>query len=171
MTLDLSNQVLKETNNRITTDGSEEVYQGMLELTRQAKRSLDIYTDHLDHRLYNSQDLFDAALKLATYSRHSLIRVIVRDSTSAVKQGNRLVQLSYRISSRIQIRKPPMENMHDTLEYFIADKYGLMYRPLSNRYEGSLNFNDSLNCRQLERSFNEIWEKSAADPELRQLML
>jgi len=171
MTLDLSNQVLKETNDALITNSSEEVREGMLELTQQARRSLDIYTHQLDHKLFNGQSLHDAALELATYSRHSLIRIIVRDSTSAVKRGNRLVQLSYRISSRIQIRKPPIEYMADTLEYFIADKRGLMYRPLSNRYEGKLNFNDSINSRQLERSFNEMWEKSAADPELRQLMI
>ncbi len=171
MTLAIDDLILGDSDQRVATQSSEEVRQGCLALTQQARRTLDIFTQQLDARIYNNLAFAEALKALATYSRHSLIRILIKDSTPVVKQGSRVVQLSYRISSRIQIRKPPIEYHDEAQEFLIADRKGLMHRRLGHRYEGELNFNEALESRRLLKFFDECWEKSGADPELRHLVL
>lgn len=171
MTLELRELILGESNEALLTSSSDEVLQATLALTQQARRSLNIFTQQLDNKLYNSIELYDAVLKLATHSRHSRVRILVQDSMPVAKSGNRLVELSYRISSRVQIRKPPSEHEDFKEEFVIADGRGLMRRVNPNRYEGELCFNAAMKARQLEKFFDDCWEHSAADPQLRRLHL
>ena len=171
MALELKDLILGESSDALRTSSSEEVAEGTLALTLQARRSLDIFTQHLDHKIYNSVELYDAVLALATHSRYSLVRILIQDSMPVAKSGNRLVELSYRISSRVQIRKPPVEHENFKEEFVIADGRGLMYRTNPNRYEGELCFNAAMKARQLDKFFDDCWEHSAADPQLRRLHL
>lgn len=171
MALELKDLILGESDEVLLTSSSEEVAAATLALTQQARRSLDIFTQQLDNRIYNSIELYDAMLKLATHSRHSLIRILIQDSMPVAKSGNRLVELSYRISSRLQIRKPPLEYADFKEEVVIADGRGLMRRVNPGRYEGELCFNAAMKARQLEKFFDDCWGHSAADPQLRRLHL
>ncbi|MFC1749201.1 hypothetical protein ACFL2V_10390 [Pseudomonadota bacterium] len=171
MALDLSEYELGESNEIIKLASSEDVAEATLDIAQKAQRSFNIFTHSLDRRVYNDQALYNAILKLATYSRHSLVRILIKDSTNAVKRGSRLVELSYRISSRVQIRKPAMEYLEENDEFVIADKCGLLLRRNPNRYEGELDFNAAMKARQALRFFDTCWEHSAPDPELRRLHL
>lgn len=171
MALELNGLILGESNESLHTSSSEEVAEATLALAQQAHRSIDIFTQHLDHRIYNSAALYDAVLQLATRSRHSLVRILIQDSMPVAKSGNRLVELSYRISSRLQIRKPPLEHEGFKEEFVIADGCGLLRRTNPNRYEGELCFDAAMKARQLEKLFDECWEQSATDPQLRRLHL
>ncbi len=169
MALELSGLILGESSDILYTHSSEEVAEATFVLADQARHSLDIFTQHLDQRLYNSVALYDAVLKLATRSRHSLVRILIQDSMPAAKNSNRLVELSYRISSRLQIRIPPVEHEEFREELVIADGCGLLRRINPNRYEGELCFNAAIKARQLKSFFDECWQHSAADPQLRRL--
>ncbi len=169
MALKLKDLILGESHDPLPTDNSEEVAEATLALAQQARRSLDIFTQRLDHKIYNSIALYDAVLKLATRSRHSRVRILIQDAMPVVQSSNRLVELSYRISSRLQIRKPPIEHQDFNEEFVIADGCGLMRRIHPNRYEGEICFNGAIKARQLDKFFDECWEQSAADPQLRRL--
>lgn len=171
MALQLDDYILGESDELLMLDSSEDCSAAVLALTQQAKRSLDIFSHSLDRRVYNGQALYSAALKLATYSRYSQIRIILKDSTDAVKRGSRLVELSHRLSSRVLMRKPPVEYRDFAEEFVIADDVGLLRRKLATRYAGEFSFYEPLTCRQLKKFFDECWEKSAPDPDLRRLHL
>lgn len=171
MALALESYILGESDETLPVDSSGDCSAAVLALTQQAKRSLDIFSHTLDRRIYNTQALYTAALKLATYSRYSQIRIILKDSTDAVKGGSRLVELSHRLSSRVLIRKPPLEYRDFSQEFVIADDVGLLQRRLASRYEGELSFYEPLKSRQLKKFFDECWEKSGPDPDLRRLHL
>lgn len=140
MSLELDNFILGESDETIKVDSSDQCSEAILALIQQSKRSLDIFSHTLDHRIYNSQAIYTAALKLATYSRYSQIRIIIKDSTDVVKRGSRLVELSHRLSSRVFIRNPPIEYRDFSEELVIADEVGLLQRKLATRYEGELCF-------------------------------
>ena len=109
--------------------------------------------------------------QLALRSRHSRIRVLVKDSHRAVKDGHRLVELARHLSSFIEIRKAH-EDARDAAEAFlIADGIGTLHRTLASRFEGTVNFRAPLHARRLAQWFTEVWERSAPDPELRRLHL
>lgn len=171
MTLNLAEYMLGESDEVIHVGSSEDVAEATLNIAQKAQRSLNIFTHNLDHRVYNSAALYDAVLKVATRGRHSLVRILVKDSSGVVKRGNRLVELSYRISSRVQIRKPAMEYQEEHNEFVIADERGLLLRHVPGRYEGELNFNAAMQAHQLLRFFDQCWEHSSTDPELRHLCI
>ncbi len=167
----LEDFTLGEESGPIPLDGHESVRHALLTMTQQARRTLDIFTHQLDHRLYNHRDFTEALKVLATRSRHSLIRILIKDSTPLVKEGSLILPLAQRISSRIQIRKPPGEFAEVAEEFLVADRKGLVHRKLASRYEGEADFNDPMRCRLLLKFFDECWEKSGADPELRHLVI
>lgn len=171
MTLTLNGLVLGESNDSLPTESSGEVSEATVALAQQARRTFDIFTQHLDQRVYNSVTLYEAVLKLATRSRYSKVRILIKDSAPVIQNSNRLVELSYRISSRLQIRKTAGEQLDFNEEFVIADGCGLMRRINPLRYEGELCFNAALKARQLTRLFDECWEQSAADPLLRRLYI
>ena len=171
MSIGLDHYILGESDEAIKLDSSEACSEAVLALTRQARRSLDIYTHTLDRRIYNSLGIYAAALKLATHSRYSQIRIIIKDSTDAVKRGSRLVELTHRLSSRVQIRKPPIEYRDFNEEFVVADEIGLLRRRVPTRYEAELCFYEPKLSRQMTKFFEECWAKCAVDPDLRRLHL
>jgi hypothetical protein len=88
-----------------------------------------------------------------------------------VRRGHRLIDLAQRLSSKIEIRKPIAEYADINRTFFVADEAGYVSRPLAERYEGVANFSDRLSARNLVNTFNEVWERSQQDPQLRRLHL
>ncbi len=171
MPVSLDDYILGESDESIRIDSSPDCSEAVLALARQANRSLTIFTHKLDRRIYNSLDIYTATLKLASRSRHSQIRIIIKDSSDAVQRGSRLVELSHRLSSRVHFRTPPTEYRDFSEEFVIVDEVGLLHRRLATRYDADLNFCEPKKSRQLQKFFDECWEKSAQDPNLRQLHL
>lgn len=142
-----------------------------LALARQARLALDIFTDDMEPAIYDQQPMLEAIRQLAVRSRRSRVRVLVKDSTRAVKEDHRLVALARHLSSFIAIRKTH-EDVADFPEAFlIADHQGVLHRKLATRYEGTACFRAPLQARQLTHWFTEVWERSTPDPELRRIHL
>ncbi|HKJ10589.1 MAG TPA: hypothetical protein VKA76_15990 [Gammaproteobacteria bacterium] len=168
---DFSRRVLAESDQSLPLAGSADNREAALSLVTQARRTLDIFTQDLEPMVYDHQPVLDAVRQLALRSRHSRIRVLVKDSHRAVKDGHRLVELARHLSSFIEIRKAH-EDARDAAEAFlIADGIGTLHRTLASRFEGTVNFRAPLHARRLAQWFTEVWERSAPDPELRRLHL
>lgn len=161
--------ILGQDSEDITTQDSAQCSQALLTLTQQARRSLLIFSQQLDAKIYNSPEFYEAVLKLATSSRHADVRIIVRDIQPIIKQSSRLVQLSQRISSRMQIRTPPMEFLQRRDEFVIIDGRALLQRANAQRYQGEVDSNAPLRCRQLTQLFDDCWEKSSTPTDLKRL--
>lgn len=171
MMADLEHYIVGENDERLSTDSSDDVRQATQALARGARRSLLIFSQQLDSRIYNTQDFCDELLRLATSSRRAQVFILIQDANPIVKHGSRVVELSHRISSRLKLRKPPIEYQELAEEFVIADERAVLHRHLATRYEGELCFNSPLKARQLTKLFMECWEKSAGDPQLRRLYL
>lgn len=140
-----------------------------LALTEQAKRSLHIFTRDLDAPVYDQPPFIQAVSALATRSRYSRILILLQSSERAVKNGHRLIELSRRLSSFIELRKPHHDFREYNQAFLIADEVGLLRRPIADRYDGMLNFKAPLAAREYLDFFTQVWERSEADPDLRQL--
>jgi len=55
--------------------------------------------------------------------------------------------------------------------WLVADATGYVYRPMSDRFEATVDFNDRHQASQLVARFNEIWERAQPDPNQRRLSL
>ena len=167
----LKNFELGNTDTKIVLDTSEDNRIAALALAQQAQRSIRIFTRDLETLVYNTQDFIEAVTRLATFGQYSLIHILIQDSTHVVKNGHRLVELAYRLSSKIKLRKPCYEYRNYNEAFLVADEDGLIHRRLADRYEGTASFHNPMEARNLAKFFDEVWEKSEPDPELRRLHL
>lgn len=142
-----------------------------LEIARLARRQLSILTRDLEPQVYDDTDVLDAIKNLAISGRQSKVRILLIDATRAIKDGNRLIELSRRVSSYIEIRKPHRDYRDIAESFLIADEKGLLYRKLSTRWEGIVDPSDPMQARDRLKLFNEIWQRSHGDPETRQLRI
>jgi len=166
---DFEDRILGETAGPVALETKEQNRLAVLALTRQAKRRLDIFTRHLDPAIYDDPPFLEALAALALRSRYSEIRFLVHDTERAVQEVRRLLELSQRLSSFVQLRTPN-EDYKDYNEAFcIADERGVLHRTLSDRYEGSVDFDAPLHAQRLRAFFNTVWEKAELDPNLRRL--
>lgn len=162
---------LGESNVEIELQSRAEALHAIDLMVRQATRAIDVFTRDMDARLFDRSAFLDALARLCIQHRQARIRILVQDPKVAVQHGNRLVELSRRFSSAMEIR-----HVHEDYRYFneaflLADEDGVIHRPLADRYEGTANFHDPVRSGRLARFFLEVWERSELHPDLRRLHL
>lgn len=150
---------------------SEDNRQAALQLVTQARRSLAIFSRDLEPAIYNTADFVTAVQQLALRSRYSRIRMVVIDPLPAVTDGHRLIELTRRLSSYMEIRRPSEDHAKLAEAFLITDDTGLLYRPLAARYEGFADPDNPFEASTRLRRFDEIWETAEPEPEFRRLGL
>jgi len=138
-------------------------------LAEQARRTLRIVSRDLDARLYDDPPFLEAVRALATSSRYARIEALVQDPEPAVKRDHRLIELTRRLSSFIEVRVMGEDFKEFNEAFLVADERGYYYRSQADRPEGELCFNGALRARELTRVFNDIWQVSEVDAQFRRL--
>lgn len=141
------------------------------DLAGQAQRSLLLLSAILDPRIYDQQPFLDALHSLGTESELSRIRILLLDNQRLVKHHHRLLELARRLTSRVEIRRPIAEYAERSEEYLVVDGRGYIYREHAGEYAGWADYHDPLTARRLTEEFQEAWDHSQPDPELRRLHL
>ena len=167
---DYSNLILGDSTETIQLDDSVSQRSIAVTMTRQAQRSVDIFSRNLDKKLYDNREFLDAIQTLAI-NQHGLIRILVKDSANAVKYGHRLITLSQRLTSFIEIRKVAEDYKEYNEAFLIVDETGYVLRKQADRFEGTARFNAAKEAANLLVFFNEVWRNSAPDPDLRRIYL
>lgn len=162
---------LGETSDRIEFDSRAENRALALALASQSARCIRIFTQDLENFVYDAQDFIQALTSLATRNRRSQIQILVNDPNNAIKMGHRLIELSRSFTSSIHIHNPSREYQDDISAYMLCDDSGYLYKPVASQYKGQVNFNDKLRVRELNKQFEEMWQRSTPDPELRRLYI
>jgi hypothetical protein len=160
---------LGETAERLAMATRDENRAGSLALVRQARHSLRIISRELDGPLYANAPFVDAVSAIARRGRDSTARILITNSDLIIHQGHLLIELARRLSSTIQIRQLGEQDRDFNQAFLVADGTGVLHRPQSELYDGTLNFNDPGQAKVLLERFEELWEQSAPDPELRRL--
>ena len=143
----------------------------VLALIQQAQRSLCLYSDDLEPWLYHHSSVQQACTRFLLSSPRARLRILLRDPTRAVKEGHRLLSLSRRLSSNLHIRKLNPDHASEELAYLIADDRGLLLRPELDQQSGYTLYNDPARVRQRQAQFDQAWDTSITDPDLRSFLL
>lgn len=165
----LENLQLGQDDQHIRLADRVENQSASLALASQARRCIEIFSWNLEPDLYDAPPFIDALQKLALSHRKAQIRILIQDTTKAVKQGHRLIYLAQRIPSKIQVRKPSNEYSDFQQSFLIADAIGIIRRPMHERFEGELNFKDSIHAKQQLNFFNKVWGEAETAPYLKRL--
>jgi hypothetical protein len=163
--------ILGVTAQEIQTEHREELRMIAQHMADQAKKSIHILTHDLDAALYDSEPFVEALSRLARRSKYCFINILVFDSSTAVKDGHRLIQLHQRLSSYVRIRKMNEQYKDYTSAFMLADSTGVIFRQFAGSYSAVVNYKDPLQARNLLKFFDEAWELSEADPQVRRLHL
>lgn len=154
-----------------TFNSAVEARQHALALIEQARRTLSIYTQDLEPWLYNHSSIQQACSNFLLAHPRNRLRILVSDSSRAVKQGHRLVTLARRLTSNLAIRKLHLDYPAQTCTFLIADDCGLLVRPEPDQFAGHALYRDPGRARQRQRLFDNAWDHSLSDPDLRSFLL
>ena len=155
----------------LTLDGSSDNYAVALAMLQQTRRDVAILSRQMDGRLYDTAEFMQALSHLASQHPRCRIRVLLKDVEPLVKYGHRIIELSRRLSSSIGIRAIHQDYREYNEAFMVFDERGTIKRRYADRYEGFANFNDPKQARELLSFFDEVWNISEPDPNLRRLQI
>jgi len=159
----------KSTDEAISISTREENAAAAVELAIQARRKLAIISQELDPHVYEQPDFLEALRKLAIRNRYVEIRIIVFEPELIVRRGHKLIDLSTKISSYIEMRKVSQKYKTFNESVLVADDVGYLYRESTERYKGKVNFNSRRESKHLLDVFEEMWETAKPDANLRRV--
>jgi hypothetical protein len=140
-------------------------------LAQGARRELLIFSRDLDPDLYDRAPFLEEVQRIALATPHLPVRALAFEPRAAVLAGHRLIELARRLPSRIAIRRVA-EDFRDRLDAFlIADGRGYCLRRQADRPEALVDYAAPAEARRLRAEFEQIWEQSESDTELRRLYL
>lgn len=165
--------ILGETNAEIRIDTAEENRNAAMSLAKQARYSLNIFSQDLDAAIFNNKEFERCIFNLARRHPTSEIRILTKDSMKAVKQGHCLIRLAQSLTSSVFIHNPSKEYQEEMSSFLVADGVGLLYRNrgIEQNYDAAFNFMSPQRASELDEYFNEVWERSLPDPQIRRLYM
>lgn len=165
--------ILGEHNEEIRLDSASENREAAVSLAGQSRFSLDLFTPDMDPRIFDNSKIETSVLRLARTHPGSNIRILTRDSTRAVQQGHCLIRLAQRLTSSVLIHNPANEHKDEISTFMIADGVGVLHRPhsSSNNYDAIVNYMSPQRAGELHDFFNEMWERSTPDSQIRRLYI
>lgn len=165
--------ILGESNEEIQLDTADENRDAAISLAEQARFSLNIFTQDLDPRVFDNVSFERCVFNLARIHKSSDIRILVHDSSLAVSQGHCLIRLAQKLTSSVLIHNPAREHRGELSTFMVVDGVGLLHRPQSTSrdYNAVVNFMSPQRAGELHDFFNEMWERSTPDSQVRRLYI
>lgn len=151
--------------------GPEQLRSHALALIQQASRSLCLYTPDLEPWLYDQRAIAQACSQFLRAHPRNRLRILLRDSRRAVGDGHALLRLARQLSSNCLIRKLQPDYPADDIAFLLADDCGLLLRPTPALPSGQAHYKAAPRVRALQRQFDQAWNNSLNDPDLRNLLL
>ena len=159
----------KTSDNDISLAHRDEVKIINIALAQQSTRNIDILSKHLDPGVFDNTDFIDAVKQLSISSRFTNIRILIGDSDPMTKNGHRIIELIQQLTSSIEVRQISEEYKSYNEAFSLFDGKGIIYLRYADRYDGFANFNRPRLVTELSNFFNEVWEHSTPDSNLRRL--
>lgn len=158
-----------EKSKRWVISTQEEMKQAAIEVIREAKRKVSIFTHNLEPGIYDDPEFLEIIKRMVLSQTYARIRVLIADPSRAIKNGNNFVHLGRRLNTYIEFRHV-REDLRTHAEAFcIADEKSLVYRLQANRWEGIADTYEPAVAKLYGSMFDEIWLASEVEMEFRQL--
>ena len=159
----------KSGGNDISLASRDEVKIINIALTQQTTRNIDIISKHFDSAIFDTADFLEAIKQLSISSKFTRIRILIKDSEPMTKHGHRIIELIQQLTSSIEVRKISEDYKSYNEAFSLYDGKGVIFLYHADRYDGFANFNRPRLVTELTNFFNEVWNHSEADTNLRRL--
>jgi hypothetical protein len=148
-----------------------EVREASLKVARSAQRILSIFTPDLEPMLYGEEPFLDAIKRLVLARSYAKVRVLLADPARAMFDNNRFLALARRLTSCIDLRTMGQEYPATAGAFIIADDKAIVYRLQIDRWDGIADMNDPQIVRRYLTFFDEVWNMSMQESQMRQLLM
>ncbi len=164
---------LGEHDEEIALDTANDNREAAVSLAEQARATLNLFTRDLDPRVFDNADFERCLFNLVRTHHSTSVRILVVDSSIAVSRGHRLIRLAQKLTSSVLIHNPAKEHRSELSTFMVVDSIGLLHRPrtTSNNYDAIVNYKAPLRAGELDDYFNEMWERSTPDSQIRRLYI
>jgi hypothetical protein len=159
----------REKGRRWVISTQEEMRQAVIDVAREAKRKVSIFTHDLEPGIYDDPDFLEVIKRCVLSQTYARIRVLIADPSRAIKIGNSFVYLGRRLNTYIEFRNVREDLRTHAESFCIADDTALVYRLQANRWEGIADTYEPAVAKLYSRMFDEIWLASEVEPEFRQI--
>lgn len=159
----------QETDIKLTTSAEHKTT--TLEYLSSTISQVDIFCQDLNTRIYNNKDVYFAIKNIIAENHYAQIRILIYNVVAVITNDHLLVELFRHLSSSIEMRKISEQYKGHYHAYMICDKRALIYRNDYDRFEGYASPDAPGRCKDLLNTFDEIWEHSEPDSNLRQLFI
>jgi len=149
----------------------EEMRQAVIEVAREAKRKVSIFTHDLEPGIYDDPEFLEIIKHLVLSQTYARIRVLITDPARAIKNGNNFVHLGRRLNSYIEFRHVREDLRTHSEAFCIADQTALVYRLQAQRWDGITDTYEPAVAKLYGTMFDEIWLDSEVETEFRQLRI
>lgn len=161
--------ISEEERSTIPLNSATEFCQQANIMVQRSHRHLRIFSHHLDPNIYDNDEITGNIFRFARQHPYAEVHILVQNPRSLVQNGHRLLQLYHRLPSRLQIRTLNPECKTSHTEFMIIDHEGILYNQTPARYIGYALYYSPINATELANEFDEYWNASEPDPEMRQL--
>ncbi len=136
-----------------------------------AKRTIDIYAFKLEPDIVNHESVINALKILPRQYSKARLRILVQESRETVTECAAFVEMARKYSSFVEFRR--MGDLKETnpASWMTVDNDKYITRNNYHSYHGKACHLDKPVVQTLNELFNEQWEKSTPDPELRRLFV
>lgn len=138
-------------------------------LARSARLHLNILSHAFEREIYGSPEFVGAVQVLATRHRMARIRILIHSPEWASRSGHRLVELSRRLSSFIELRALHEQDKQLVNEFLIADEAALVLRERPDDLFSRYLPDSPQEARLWLRRFGSLWNGGEPVQALRQL--
>jgi len=150
----------------------EQIRQVGVSMLEQARVQVLLFSQDLDPMLFDQLPLLQALQRLAVrQTRRAQVRILLLNHRPLIKRRHRMLELSRRLTSSIELRRPKAEYRERSDEFLVVDQSAYLHREQPGVYQALASYHDPLRARRLQTDFLEIWEHSDPDPEIRRLYL
>jgi hypothetical protein len=159
------------TGTRTILSTMPEVRDASLKVAKSAQRLLSIFTPDLEPLIYGEEPFLEAIKRLVLARSYAKVRVLLDDPSRAMVDNNRFLALARRLTSCIDLRSMSPEYPASAGAFIIADDKALVYRLQIDRWDGISDMNDPAVVRRYLNFFDEVWNTSMQESQLRQMLM
>ena len=165
------NFILGVTAECLSIDSRQLNHDAIVKLLASAHDDVAIISRLLDPTIFNKEDFIQSATEFIRRSKSASLRILVHDTSPLIKDNHRVLYLSQRVSSKIEIRTICDDYSQFNQAFLVADSKGYIHNLKGDLYDAEVNFNDPEKSKELMENFNSIWEVCTQDTGVRRLCI
>jgi hypothetical protein len=123
----------REKGRRWVISTQEEMRQAVIDVAREAKRKVSIFTHDLEPGIYDDPDFLEVIKRCVLSQTYARIRVLIADPSRAIKIGNSFVYLGRRLNTYAgKVLRTPTNRPSPSSTAGCSTKYGSQARSSPN---------------------------------------